>query len=52
MGELKIDLKEFERKFRLKEKFKNKKDTDDSLVKNKTKFFPDKKKKRNYGIST
>ena len=35
-------LKEFERKFRLIEKFKNKKDTDDSLVKNKTKFFPDK----------
>ena len=24
------------------EKFKNKRDTDDSLVKNKTKFFPDK----------
>ena len=40
--ELKKDLKEFERKFRLIEKFRNQKDTDDSLVKNKTKFFPDK----------
>ena len=38
----KKDLKEFERKFRLIEKFKNKRDTDDSLVKNKSKFFPDK----------
>ena len=38
-GELK---KNFESKFRLIEKFKNKKDTDDSLVKNETKFFRDK----------
>ena len=41
IGELKKDFKEFERKFRLIEKFKNKKGTDDSLVKNKTQFFPD-----------
>ena len=39
--ELKKDLKESERKFKLIEKFKIKKDTDDSLVKNETKFFPD-----------
>ena len=42
IGELKRDLKEFEKKFRLIEIFKNKKDTDNSLVKNETKFFPDK----------
>ena len=42
IGELKIDLQEFERKFRLIEIFKNTKDTDNSLVKNKTKFFLDK----------
>ena len=42
IGELKKDLQEFERKFRLIEIFKNTKDTDNSLVKNKTKFFSDK----------
>ena len=39
--ETKENLKEFERRFKLIEKFKNKKDTNDYLVKNETKFFPD-----------
>ena len=42
IGKLKKEIKEFERKFRLIENSKIKKSTDDSLVNNKTKFFPDK----------
>ena len=41
IGELKKDLQEFERKFRLIEIFKNTNDRDTSLIKNKTKFFSD-----------
>ena len=57
VGELKKNHKEFESKFRLIEKFKNKRDTDDSQVKIKTKFLPDKDNNseltlRSYGIST
>ena len=35
-------LKEFERKFSQLEKFKNKRDTDDSLLKTSNRFFSDK----------
>ena len=40
--ELKEDLREFERKCKLVEKFNNLEDKDDSLVKNKSKFCPSK----------
>ena len=40
--ELKEDVKDFERKVRLKELFGNKENKDDSLVKNKSKFQPTK----------
>lgn len=42
IAELKKDLKEFERKFRLIETLDNKGDKDDSLVKNKSTYFPNK----------
>ena len=47
--ELKGDLREFERKVRLKERFKDNINQDDSLVKNKSKFQP---KKENKDIDT
>ena len=40
--ELKRDLKEFERKFRLKEFFHDSNFQDDSIVRNKSKFHPEK----------
>ena len=44
--DVKADLKEFERKFRLKEQFLDSKNNDDSIVKNKSKFCPEKGKNR------
>ena len=41
LEELERDLKKFERKFRLIEKFQNQNTADDSLEKNKTKLFPE-----------
>ena len=42
LGELKRDIKKFEWQFRLIEKFHMKENTDNSQVKNKSNFFPDK----------
>ena len=44
---MKISLKEWEGKFRLIEKFNNE-NTDDSRVKSKSKFFPDKDNKSEF----